>query len=210
MHDGKRIRVVALVAREPGLTTLRGLSVSPGPWEVCAIYTHRREPRSVDPARGERPQYPRYVELARAWGIPLHTVDSRAEAEKLEGLEAHRPFDVLLSVSWWYLVSQRVLDWPRLAPINVHRGRLPTYAGLKPVQRALQAGETTVTLTAHLMTAECDAGPVLVERTHPVGSLQGPALLDDVERVKRELWPLYPQVAAEAIEQVAGPLSFAV
>ena len=199
VSDGQRWRVVALLAREPGLAVLREGLLADAGVELAALYTHRRRPRSEDPLRSERPEYQPYADLACAAGVPLHAVDTRAEALELEGLEAYRPFDVLLSLSWRYRVSPAVLSWPRIAAINLHRGRLPTYAGAEPVRRALEAGETSITLTAHRMIEEIDAGPVLVECVHPVSALRGPTLADDVERIKRELWPLYPLVAMEAM-----------
>jgi len=206
VSDDERLRLVALVAREPGLAMLRGLPLDLGPIRLCAIYTHRLLPRSEDPRRGERPEYPRYVELARELRVPLHTVDAPTDAERLAGLEPYRPFDILLSLSWRYRVPTHVLGWPRLAPINLHRGKLPDYAGAEPVRRALSAAEKSITLTAHVMTEEIDAGPILVERTHAVGGVGGPTRAGDVERIKHELWPLYPQVAIGAIERVTGPL----
>ena len=204
--DDGRLRLVALAAREPGLVMLRGLPLDVGSMRLCAIYTHRLLPCAEDAARGERPEYPRYVELARAQRVPLHTVDTRADAASLAGLDDYRPFDILLSLNWRYQVPAHVLDWPRVAPINLHRGKLPDYAGAEPVRRALQAGERSIVITAHVMTEEIDAGPVLTERAHDVGARRGPKLADDVERIKRELWPRYPQIAVAAIQRVAAPL----
>ncbi|MCP4594361.1 MAG: hypothetical protein GY842_26830 [bacterium] len=194
------MRLVLLAAREAGLATLRALAEDRRHREVCAVYTHRRRPLSEDPQRSERPEFAEYVELARGLSIPLHVVDTRAEARTLAGLEAYQPFDVLLSVSWRFAVPATMLGWPRVAPINLHRGRLPDYAGTEPVRRALEAGDRSVVVTAHRMIEEIDAGPVLTERTHPVGVRCGPTLADDVERIKSELLPLYPEVAFEALE----------
>jgi methionyl-tRNA formyltransferase len=203
MTGKDKLRVVALVAGEPGLATLDGLPWDSGTIKLVAVYTHRWLPKSVDPDRRQRPEFGRYVEFSERQRIPLHVVDTPPQAERLEGLALYRPIHVLLSVSWRYAVPPDVLRWARVAPINLHRGKLPDYAGAEPVRRALEAGEAAVTLTAHVMTDEIDAGPVLCERQHAVGTLRGPALTDDVERVKRELHPLYPQIALEAIGRAA-------
>ena len=207
MAENDPIQLVALLAREPGLMTLEAIARRGSGVRLRAVFTHRREPKSVDPQRGERPEYARYVRAATELGVSLYVVDSPGEVERMEGLADCRPFDVLLSVSWWYRVAADVLAWARMGAINVHRGWLPEYAGLKPVERALRAGEPTVSLTAHRMIEEIDAGEVLAEYVHPVGPPQGPTLIDDVERVKRELWPFYPRVAWEAIAQLTAPMS---
>ena len=203
MSTDGRLRLIALAARQAGLATLRGLSAQADRIRLCAIYTHRLRPKSDGPARAERPEFPAYAELADQLVVPLHVVDTPAHAHRLASLEAYCPFDILLSVSWRYKVPTHVLRRSEIAAINLHRGKLPEYAGAEPVRRALEAGDTLLTLTAHVMTDEIDAGPVLIEKTHPVGALHGPTLSNDVERIKSELCPLYPEVAMEAIKRVS-------
>lgn len=198
-------RVVALVARDAGLATLHGLLWPTPRIELLGIFTHRLRPRSEDRRRREREDFPRFAELAAEYGVPLHTIDDPAAAEESAGLTAFAPFDILLSVSWRYRVRPEHLALARLAAINLHRGRLPDHAGAEPVRRALEAGESTVVLTAHIMTEEIDAGPVLAEYEHPIaaGTSASPT---DVARVKRELLPHYPRVALEAIDAVLRPM----
>lgn len=202
---GPRLHVVALAAGEAGLATLRGLLSPRRPLVLSAVFTHRRRPKALDPARSADPAYAQYADLARVRNLPLHTADDRWAAERLDGLSACRPFDVLLTVGWRYPVPGSLLTWPRLAAIELHHGP-PSDAGVDPIRRALEAGEKSLTITARLLTSDPLPGPVLIERSHRVGLLRGPTLADDVERVQRELFGLYPQVAIQAIERVAGPV----
>ncbi|MCB0360696.1 MAG: hypothetical protein KDD44_13705, partial [Bdellovibrionales bacterium] len=105
--------------------------------------THSRLPSSEDPLRSVRPEFLIYERLCSDHSIPLHSIDSRRDASVLAPLEPPLIFDFLVSVSWRFLVPERVYSRARIAAFNVHRGKLPQYAGAEPVLRALEAGEDT-------------------------------------------------------------------
>ncbi len=193
--------VVVLAAREPGLRLLAWLAGQTG-CRVLAAFTHARLPRGEDPARGPRPDFPRFVELARRGGFPLHAVDRGDQAGELEPLLALPAVDFLLSLSWRYLVPPAALAKPRLAAINLHRGLLPAYGGAEPVRRMLADGRDQAVITAHLMSGEIDRGEVLCAHRQPMAMRPGETPATAACRVKAELVPHYPQVAADAINLV--------
>jgi len=90
----------------------------------------------------------------------------------------------------------------RIGALNVHRGRLPEYAGAEPVKRALENGDETIVLTVHEMAPEIDAGEVLVERPHPANYRRDDNLDENVVRIKKEMLPLYPAALIEAIDRL--------
>jgi phosphoribosylglycinamide formyltransferase-1 len=49
--------------------------------------------------------------------------------------------------------------------LNIHPSLLPKYRGLRPQQRALEAGETVSGCTVHVVDEGTDTGPVVVRRT---------------------------------------------
>lgn len=187
----ERVRTVALLARPPGLAVLEHWLLPHPALEVLAVWTHARRPRSEDPARGERPELARFEALCARSGVPLVAVDDPGRCRSLDGLAGLGPVDLLCSVSWRFVVDAAALRGLRVGGINLHRGALPEYAGGEPVLRMLRDGRTEVAITAHVMAEEVDAGPVLATVRHPMGAAAGRPEAPEVERVKRELVPLY-------------------
>lgn len=193
---GRSTRVVALLARRPGQLVLEALLEQPD-LELATVFTHGRLPRGE--RAGERPELGSYRHLCESADIPLLVVDDLA-ARDISGVLPPGPLDLLVALSWRYLVPQHVLDRFERGCVNVHRGALPTYAGALPVQRAIEAGETVVSLTAHEMIAEIDAGRRIAEarlQIAPLGS--GRTAAAYAEEVKSALHPLYAPLVQLAI-----------
>lgn len=183
------------------MRVLRGL-IEDGRFEIAALLAHRKLPASEDAARSLRPEYAEFERLAAEHGFPLFAVDTREQAGALDGLAAAGEFDFLLTVSWRFLVPEAAYSRARICALNMHRGKLPRYAGAEPVRRALEAGEEEIVLSVQKMAAEIDAGEVLVEKTHPAGRRPGMSAAKNAERIKTEMLPLYPVAAIEAIDRV--------
>ena len=54
------------------------------------------------------------------------------------------------------------------AVLNIHPSLLPSFPGLHAQQQALDYGVKASGVTVHFVTAELDAGPIIVQRTVPV------------------------------------------
>lgn len=191
--------VVCLFARERGVEVLKGL-LDDGRFSIIGLLVHSKLPKSEDPERAIRPEFSIFKEISHRYSIPFSTVDSRKEANELEFLGPINSFDILITVSWRFLVPKDIFSRARIAAVNVHRGKLPTYAGAEPIKRALENGEKNVVLTVHEMVEEIDAGTVLIEKIHPVNFDNLKTLEENVERIKKEMLPLYPIAVLEAID----------
>lgn len=200
-----RYRVAGLLSREAGLSVLETLFTADSEFELVCLFTNRREPKSTHPERPDRPEFARFQAIAHTGGIPFYSVDTYAEAKIMQGLRDHLPFDFIFSVSWAFLVPPDVLALPRLAAINQHRGKLPDYPLAAPVAQALKNGDTTIILSTHLMNEEYDKGKMLVETPHPANYDETTSFDDNVERIKRELLPLYPLAMQQAVKLVTTP-----
>jgi methionyl-tRNA formyltransferase len=198
-------KVVCLFARERGIRVLEGL-LKDKRFTVVDLVVHSKLPRSESPDRSIRPEYSIFKALSEKHSIPLSTVDTRKAAQALASVKQLESFDFLITVSWRFLVPGDVFSRARIRAINVHRGKLPIYAGAEPVKRALENGEREIVLTVHEMVEEIDAGEVLVEKTHPVKLDREATLDENVETIKSEMLPLYPQAVVEALEMVMKSL----
>ena len=54
------------------------------------------------------------------------------------------------------------------AVLNIHPSLLPSFPGLHAQQQALDHGVKMSGVTVHFVTADLDAGPIIVQRTVPV------------------------------------------
>ncbi|PWR25128.1 formyltransferase family protein [Zavarzinia aquatilis] len=192
-----KLKVVALLARRPGLLVLENALLADPEIEITALFTHGRLPRAEGGAtRGDLAEFARSCTRG---GVALNAVDG-AEARDISPLLPAGPLDLLVALSWRYQVPASVLGRFSLGCINLHRGALPRYAGALPVQRAIEAGEDSVAITAHEMVPEIDAGAEIARVCLPIAPLPtGQTAADYAEAVKARLEPLYAPLCRLAI-----------
>ncbi|MDX2214122.1 MAG: methionyl-tRNA formyltransferase [Oculatellaceae cyanobacterium bins.114] len=77
--------------------------------------------------------------------------------------------DAFVVVAYGQILSQEILEMPRLGCINAHGSLLPYYRGAAPIQWSIYHGETTTGITTMLMDAGMDTGAMLVKATTPIG-----------------------------------------
>ncbi|HEY6123348.1 MAG TPA: methionyl-tRNA formyltransferase [Steroidobacteraceae bacterium] len=107
--------------------------------------------------------------LATEHGLPvaqpatLKTPEGRAE------LAQWAP-DVLVVVAYGLILPQPALDLPRLGCVNIHGSLLPRWRGAAPIHRAILAGDAETGVTIMQLDAGLDTGPMLLERSRPIGT----------------------------------------
>jgi methionyl-tRNA formyltransferase len=77
--------------------------------------------------------------------------------------------DVLVVVAYGLILPQAALDLPRLGCLNIHGSLLPRWRGAAPIQRAILAGDAETGVTIMQLDAGLDTGPMLLERSQPIG-----------------------------------------
>jgi formyltetrahydrofolate deformylase len=104
------------------------------------------------------------AEAAR-FGVPFRhipvtrDVKSAAEAELLEALGG--AFDLIVLARYMQILSPTFLAAVRTPIINIHHSFLPAFAGADPYARAYDRGVKIIGATAHYVTEELDAGPII-------------------------------------------------
>jgi methionyl-tRNA formyltransferase len=83
---------------------------------------------------------------------------------RLRELEA----DAFVVVAYGQILSQEILDMPKLGCINAHGSILPKYRGAAPIQWSIYHGEPETGITTMLMDAGMDTGPMLMEARTPI------------------------------------------
>jgi formyltetrahydrofolate deformylase len=112
-----------------------------------------------------------HADQVEAVGLPFHHVpvdrDNRAEAEG-RVLELLEDVDLLVLARYMQILSGEFLRDLAVPAINIHHSFLPAFVGADPYHRAYERGVKLIGATAHYVTAELDAGPIIAQDVEPV------------------------------------------
>ena len=118
--------------------------------------------------------------------IPI-TQENKAEqeAKQLEILHQYKIDLVILAKYMQVLSPEFIAKFPQI--INIHHSFLPAFAGAKPYHKAHERGVKIIGATAHYVTPELDAGPIIEQDVARVSHRDSVADLirkgKDLERV---------------------------
>lgn len=96
--------------------------------------------------------------------LSVQPQEKRADYDRrlLEVLEVEKP-DLLVLAGYMRIVGNAILDRFPGRVVNIHPSLLPAFKGLDAVGQAHRAGVAEAGCTAHLVTADLDGGPILVQ-----------------------------------------------
>jgi len=195
----KKFTCLVLAGRNHGLETLKKLNEKSN-YDVIAIFTHKLNPKSLDIQQKERDDFLDYEKFAEINSIPLYTIDKFDEKSILDDFALQCNYDFLISISWRFLISPQVFSRSNIGSINLHRGDLPKYAGVEPIKRALKNSEKFIHISCHNISKNFDEGQVIFESTHPTNYGDSMSLDDNVERLKKEITPYFPQLTIKSLK----------
>ena len=129
-------------------------------------------------------------------GLPFHFVRSHNHAD-CAALLARLDCALLVNAGTPRKLGRAILDAPRQGVLNVHPGILPKYRGATCVEWALYHDDP-VGNTAHFMTEEYDAGPILATEAYRFA--RGADYVDVRVRIYRESIRLMADTLAELLD----------
>ncbi len=131
--------------------------------------------------------HPDHAEQVAAIGLPFHHIaveaDRRAEAEK-QILALLGEVDLLVLARYMQILSADFLDRLGAPAINIHHSFLPAFVGAEPYRKAHERGVKLIGATAHYVTAELDAGPIIDQDVTRVSHRDE---IDDLVRIGRDI-----------------------
>jgi formyltetrahydrofolate deformylase len=140
--------------------------------------------------------HPDLEPVARAAGIPFHHVPVTPEtkvAAEAAALELIGDVDLVVLARYMQIVSPEFCARFPDRLINIHHSFLPAFVGANPYQAAHDRGVKLIGATAHYVTAELDAGPIIEQE---VARVDHRATVEDMRRVGRYV---ERQVLAQAV-----------
>jgi len=125
----------------------------------------------------------------QAHGIPFHhlPVAKGAKAEQEERVAAllkEHEIDLVVLARYMQVLSPEFLALYRRPIINIHHSFLPAFVGASPYHQAYARGVKIIGATAHYVTEELDAGPILHQDVAHISHRDG---VEDMVRIGREV-----------------------
>jgi formyltetrahydrofolate deformylase len=93
-------------------------------------------------------------------------------------------YDLVVLARYMQILSGDFLAQVGCPVINIHHSFLPAFAGADPYRRALERGVKVIGATAHYVTEELDAGPIIAQDVTRVTHREG---VDALVRIGRDI-----------------------
>jgi formyltetrahydrofolate deformylase len=133
--------------------------------------------------------HPELASRVEAYGIPFYHLpvskETKTEQEStVLGLLAEQGVDLVVLARYMQILSPAFVDAYPNRIVNIHHSFLPAFAGADPYRRAHERGVKTIGATAHYVTDELDAGPIIHQ---DVAHVTHRDTVDDLVRLGREV-----------------------
>jgi methionyl-tRNA formyltransferase len=128
--------------------------------------------------RGRRVAMSPVKALAQERGLRVRQPVSLPRDRELAGDWEPAP-DLLVVAAYGLLLPQWLLDWPRVAAVNIHASLLPRWRGAAPIQYSILAGDLHTGVSIMKMELGLDSGPVYAQERTAIGSEETAAELHD-------------------------------
>jgi methionyl-tRNA formyltransferase len=133
-------------------------------FQLEAVVTQPDRPRG----RGREMATSAVKDAALAAGIPVFQPEKIKSEEALDYFKRLAP-DAVVIIAYGQIISQRLIDIPRLGWVNLHASLLPKYRGAAPINWAIVNGETHTGVTSMQIDAGLDTGPMLLKYETEIG-----------------------------------------
>lgn len=147
------MRIVFMGTPEYGVPSLKAL-IDAG-YQVVGVFTQPDKPSG----RGKKVQFSPVKQCAVEHDIPVFQ-PLKIRVDGVEDLRALQP-DLCVTAAFGQILSQEVLDIPKLGTVNVHASLLPEYRGSSPINWCLLNGETVTGVTTMMTDKGIDTGDIL-------------------------------------------------
>lgn len=175
------LRVVFMGTPAFAVPSLRAL-VEAG-YEIAAVFTQPDRPVG----RGGKLTAPPVKQVALELGLEINQPESAKTSEVYTYLREKSP-DVIVVVGYGQIISQRIIDLPRLGCVNVHSSLLPRLRGAAPINWAIVRGDEKTGVSTMQIVKKLDAGDVLGVKETPIGDDEyAPELADRLAQMGAEL-----------------------
>ncbi len=144
------------------------------------------------------------LEKAKRYGVPVAIVE-RAKFASKAAFEAaiyvyleHYKIDLIALAGFMKILSKDFVERYKGRLINIHPSYLPAFPGGHSIRDAFEARAKETGVTVHFVTAEVDAGPIILQRKVPIDAA------DTLETLEAKVHALEYEIYPEALSLVAS------
>nr|MBO4518298.1 methionyl-tRNA formyltransferase [Clostridia bacterium] len=181
------MRVVFLGTPDFAVPPLKALNGLDGV-EIVGVVSNRDKPAG----RKQILTAPPVKIAARELGLPVFQYD-KIRQEGVEDLKKLAP-DLMITCAFGQILSQEILDIPKMGVINIHASLLPKYRGASPIHYAILNGEKTTGITIMKTDIGIDTGDILLQKSIDIGE----------KETCGELFERLSVLGAECVKQAIG------
>ena len=127
------------------------------PAEICGIVSNHEDSKSIS----------EWYELPFYW-LPITPETKKEQERALQSIIEDLDIDLLVLARYMQILSEDFCWRLQGKAINIHHSFLPSFAGSKPYHQAYERGVKVIGATAHYVTSELDAGPIIVQEVRPI------------------------------------------
>lgn len=128
-------------------------------YNILAVYSQPPRPNGRGMKTIESPIQSTAKKLNLKTMTP-HTLKSDDVFEEYKKLKP----DVVVVVAYGLILPEKYLKIPKFGCVNGHASNLPRWRGAAPIQRAIEAGDTTSGSCIMIMEKGMDTGPILLSK----------------------------------------------
>ena len=132
-----------------------------GGYEVAGVFTQPDRPKG----RGNKVVASPVKQYAVEKGIQVFQ-PQRIRKDGVEDLKSLAP-DLCVTAAFGQILSQEILDIPRIGTVNLPASLLPRHRGSAPINWAILQGDTTVGVTTMMTDRGIDTGDMLLKAQTP-------------------------------------------
>ena len=134
--------------------------------EVVAVICNKDKPVG----RKQILTAPPVKQAAEELGLPVFQYD-KIRLEGVEDIKKIKP-DLMITCAFGQILSQEILDIPKLGVINIHASLLPKYRGASPIHYAILNGEKYTGITIMKTDVGIDTGDILLQEKLEIGETE--------------------------------------
>jgi len=132
--------------------------------------------------------HPDMRETVESWGVPFHHIpvkqDRKQEAEERQLHLLADQVDAIVLARYMQILTPYFISRYPCRIINIHHSFLPAFAGAGPYVQAYERGVKLIGATAHYVTEELDAGPIIEQDVQRVDHRHS---VEDLMRIGRHI-----------------------
>ncbi len=164
---------------------------------IAVVVSDRRDAKALK--RAKRAGIP------TAWLDPKRFADRAAFDRALANLLAARRVRLVCLAGFMRVLSPTFVRRFRNRILNIHPALLPAFPGAQAIRDALAWGATVTGVTVHLVDAQVDHGPVLLQEALAIQPRNTAGqLLARLHRIEHRLYPKAIQLVLEGRVRVRG------